>query len=100
MRKALYLDYAAATPIDKQVYMAMSCFLKSSNFANPSSSHKLGKLVNKIVEDNRSCVANLISADSSEVIWTSGATESNNLAIIGTALAYKHIGNHIKERRT
>lgn len=91
----IYLDYAASTPIDHCVATAMANYLQADNHANPSAPHYLGKLAKNIIEENRQHIANLIGADSSEIVWTSGATESNNLAIIGTALANQHVGNHI-----
>jgi cysteine desulfurase len=95
MNQTIYLDYAASTPIDKRVSAAMVRCLNSEYSANPSASHRLGKIVSDLIERNRYYVSKLINADSSEIIWTSGATESNNLAIIGTVLANKHLGNHI-----
>lgn len=95
LSKILYFDYAAATPVDGHVCQVMSAFLTSHHYANPSATHKMGQLVKQIVEDNRQLVAHLIGAESHEMIWTSGATESNNLALLGVAQAYRHLGNHI-----
>jgi cysteine desulfurase len=95
MNQVIYLDYAASTPVDKRVCAAMLACLNSSQFANASSPNRLGKQVAELIEQNRTYVAELIHADHQEIIWTSGATESNNLAIIGTVLANRHLGNHV-----
>lgn len=95
MRKPVYLDYAATTPVDPVVAALMvDCLTLDGNFANPASrSHMYGWQAEEAVESARDQVANLINADPREVIWTSGATESNNLAIKGVSqtLNGKHI---------
>jgi cysteine desulfurase len=85
--RPLYFDYAATTPVDPRVAEAMgACLTLDGNFANPASrSHALGWLAEEAVEEARNDVADLIGADSREIVWTSGATESNNLAIKGVA---------------
>ncbi len=93
MKPPLYLDYAATTPVDPRVAKAMSqCLTLEGNFGNPASrSHVYGWRAEEAVEDARSALADLISADPREIVWTSGATESNNLAIKG-ALLRKLVG--------
>ncbi|MEQ3632793.1 aminotransferase class V-fold PLP-dependent enzyme [Thalassolituus sp.] len=83
--KSLYLDYAATTPVDPIVAERMGqCLTLDGNFANPASrSHRFGWQAEQAVEVARRQVADLISADPREIVWTSGATESNNLAIKG-----------------
>lgn len=86
-RKAVYLDYAATTPVDPRVAQKMSaCLLVEGNFGNPASrSHVYGWQAEEAVEEARTQVASLLNADPREIIWTSGATESDNLAIKGPA---------------
>lgn len=83
--KALYLDYAATTPCAPEVADLMAgCLTIDGNFANPASrSHRFGWQAEQAVETARGHVAAMIGADTREVVWTSGATESNNLAIKG-----------------
>lgn len=90
----IYLDYNATTPIDSIVAEAMRPYLELY-FGNPSSSHRLGSETKKAVEKARKQVAEMIGAESSEIIFTSGGTESNNYALKGAAFANKHKGNHI-----
>lgn len=92
--KPIYLDYNATTPVDPKVLESMLPYLQS-NFGNPSSSHGYGRIPKVAVEKSREQVADLIAADADEIIFTSGGTESNNHAIIGTALANKEKGKHI-----
>ncbi|KPC28147.1 Cysteine desulfurase [Pseudomonas syringae pv. cilantro] len=84
---ALYFDYAATTPVDERVIKVMvECLGMSGNFGNPaSSSHAFGQKARLAVEQARQQVANLVNADAAQIIWTSGATESSNLAIKGVA---------------
>src|SRR5574337_1616580 len=91
----IYLDYSATTPADPRVAQAMIPWL-TEHFGNPASrSHAYGWEAEKAVEDAREQVAALVNADSKEIVWTSGATESNNLAIKGAAQFYKGKGRHI-----
>jgi cysteine desulfurase len=84
----LYLDYAATTPVDARVAAVMTeCLTLSGVFANPSSNHAAGRLSRARVEQARAQAATLIGCAPAELIFTSGATESNNLAILGTARA-------------
>lgn len=84
---ALYFDYAATTPVDERVIKVMvECLGVSGNFGNPaSSSHGFGRSARLAVENARQQVAGLVGAQASQIIWTSGATESNNLALKGVA---------------
>ena len=93
--KPIYLDYAATTPVDPRVVQAMVPFLYE-NFGNPASrSHAFGWAAEEAVEIAREHVAALIGADPREVVWTSGATESNNLAIKGAAEFNQAKGKHL-----
>ncbi|MDP6374293.1 MAG: IscS subfamily cysteine desulfurase [Pseudomonadales bacterium] len=87
MSKAIYLDYSATTPVDPRVAQKMSgCLLVESTFGNPASrSHVFGWEAEEAVESARAQVARLLNADPREIVWTSGATESDNLAIKGVA---------------
>ncbi len=101
MKPVIYLDYAATTPVDPRVAEKMSQFLtRDGTFANPASMHSLGLGAKKAIEEARLNVAELIHADSNEIIWTSGATESNNLAIKGTVSLYQRRGKHIITLKT
>ncbi|MDR6397199.1 IscS subfamily cysteine desulfurase [Herbaspirillum seropedicae] len=91
----IYMDYSATTPVDPRVADKMIPYLREQ-FGNPASrSHMYGWTAEKAVEEAREEVAKLVKADSREIIWTSGATESNNLAIKGAAQFYKSKGKHI-----
>lgn len=97
----IYLDYAATTPVDSQVAEKMAaCLTRSGVFYNPASQHAGGQLARAYIDEARAQVAALINADPSEIIWTSGATESNNLAIKGAAHLYKRRGQHIITMKT
>jgi cysteine desulfurase len=93
----IYLDYASTTPVDSRVAKKMSDHLTlDGNFGNPASrSHKFGWKAEESVEEARSHVANLVNCDPREIVWTSGATEADNLAIKGIANFYKSKGMHI-----
>ncbi|MEK7658665.1 MAG: cysteine desulfurase family protein [Patescibacteria group bacterium] len=90
--KKIYLDYAATTPIDPRVAKAMSPYF-TEKFGNTMSLHYFGQEAKLALEQSRDILADLISAKSNEIIFTSSATESNNLALKGTALANKSKGN-------
>ena len=91
----IYLDYSATTPVDPRVAEKMIPYL-SELFGNPASrSHAFGWTAEKAVEEAREEVARLVNADPKEIIWTSGATESNNLAIKGAAHFYSGKGKHV-----
>lgn len=100
LRKPVYLDYAATTPVAPEVAEAMmGCMTMTGNFANPASrSHVYGWQAEEAVEEARGEVAALIHADPREIVWTSGATEANNLALKGAAARYREDhpeGGHI-----
>ena len=97
MRAPVYFDYAATTPVDPRVAQKMSeCLMAEGNFGNPASrSHKFGWEAEEAVEIARQQVADLLHCDPREIVWTSGATESDNLAIKGVAQFYKTRGKHI-----
>lgn len=96
-RLPIYLDYAATTPVDARVAETMIRYLTvEGDFGNPASrSHVYGWRAEAAVEEARRNVADLIGADPREIVWTSGATEANNLAIKGTAQAHIERGRHI-----
>jgi cysteine desulfurase len=97
MRKPIYLDYSATTPVDPRVAQKMSdCLLTDGNFGNPASrSHAYGWMAEEAVEEARTQVAKLLNCDPREIVWTSGATESDNLAIKGVAEAQGASRRHI-----
>lgn len=97
MKAPIYFDYAATTPVDPRVAQKMSeCLMAEGNFGNPASrSHKFGWEAEEAVELARQQVADLLHCDPREIVWTSGATESDNLAIKGVAQFYKTRGQHI-----
>ncbi len=102
MKLPIYMDYAATTPVDPRVAKAVcDCLTIEGNFGNPASrSHKYGWDADQAVEQARQHVANLIGADPKEIVWTSGATESDNLAIKGVAHFYHKKGKHIVTCKT
>jgi len=93
----IYLDYAATTPMDPRVAEKMAaCLTLEGNFANPASrSHRYGWMAEEAVETARRQLAQFINADVREIVWTSGATEANNLAIKGVAEQHSNKGKHI-----
>jgi len=90
----IYLDYNATTPCDPRVVEAMLPFFRE-HFGNPSSLHRLGQAARQAVEKARSVIARSIGARDEEIVFTSGGTESNNLAIRGVAQALRKKGNHL-----
>ncbi|WP_198159041.1 IscS subfamily cysteine desulfurase [Thauera chlorobenzoica] len=95
MKFPIYLDYSATTPVDPRVAQKMIPWL-TEHFGNPASrSHAFGWEAEQAVEEARAQVAALVNADAKEIIWTSGATESNNLAIKGAAHFYQGKGKHV-----
>ena len=100
MKLPIYLDYSATTPVDPRVAQKMIPYL-TEIFGNPASrSHAYGWEAEKAVEEAREYVAALINADPKEIVWTSGATEGDNLAIKGAAQFYKAKGKHIITQKT
>ncbi len=97
MKKPIYLDYSATTPVDPRVAEKMCKYLTlEGEFGNPASrSHPFGWHAEEAVEESRAHIAALIGADPKEIVWTSGATESDNLAIKGVANFYSKKGKHI-----
>ena len=97
MKLPIYLDYSATTPVDPRVAAKMvECLTIDGNFGNPASrSHAFGWRAEEAVENARRQVAELVNADPREIVWTSGATESDNLAIKGVAHFYASKGKHI-----
>src|SRR3989344_3862333 len=102
MKKPIYLDYSATTPVDPRVAEKMCKYLTlDGEFGNPASrSHPFGWHAEEAVEEARAHVAALIGADPKEIVWTSGATESDNLAIKGVANFYGKKGKHIVTCKT
>ncbi len=99
--RPIYLDYAATTPLDPRVLEKLQLYLTQDGiFANPASDHVLGHVAKQAVEQAREQVAALIHAEPSELIWTSGATEANNLAIKGAAELYQRKGRHLITMKT
>lgn len=96
-KRPLYFDYAATTPVDERVIQVMiDCLGFHGNFGNPaSSSHAFGQQARHTVEQARRQVAELVGAEATQIVWTSGATESNNLALKGVAQARGVAGGHI-----
>lgn len=92
--KKIYLDYAAATPIDPRVKKAMLPYL-DGNFGNPSSIHSFGREAAIVLKGAKERVASVLNALSSEIIFTGSGSESDDLAVIGIAKKYKHLGKHI-----
>jgi cysteine desulfurase len=94
MKNPIYLDYNATTPIDKEVADEMISIIQN-HYGNPSSSYEFGRYSKDAIEKARQQVASLIYAKPEEIIFTSSATESNNIAIQGIAFAHQAKGNHI-----
>lgn len=102
LKTPIYMDYSATTPVDPRVAeKMMQCLTQDGVFGNPASrSHALGWAAEDLVNEARENVASLINADSREIVWTSGATESNNLAIKGAAHFNERRGKHIVTMKT
>jgi cysteine desulfurase len=98
----IYMDYSATTPVDERVAEKMCAYLtRQGQFGNPASrSHEFGWKAEAAVEEARMQVARLVNADPREIVWTSGATESDNLAIKGAAHFYRKQGGHIVTLKT
>jgi len=102
MKLPIYLDYSATTPVDPRVAEKMcACLTPDGTFGNPASrSHAFGWAAEQLVDEARANVAALVGADPKEIVWTSGATESDNLAIKGAARFYQKQGRHIVTLKT
>ncbi len=99
--RAVYLDYAATTPVDPVVVEAMTeCLDRDGDFANPSSAHSFGRAAARRVEIARAKIAERVGAAADSIIMTSGATESDNLALQGVMNASRDRGNHLITART
>src|SRR6478735_11002921 len=99
-KNPIYLDYSATTPVDPRVAQAMIPWL-TEHFGNPASrSHAYGWDAEEAVENARAEVAKLVNCDPKEIVWTSGATESDNLALKGAAHFYKTKGKHLVTVKT
>ena len=90
----IYLDHAATTPVRSEVLEAALPFFTSS-YGNPSSIYTLAQEARKAIDDSRESVARMLGARTSEIVFTSGGTESDNAALKGVAFALRHLGNHI-----
>jgi len=102
MKLPIYMDYSATTPVDPRVAEQMcTCLTLDGNFGNAASrSHAFGWAAEEAIEEARQQVAALVNADPKEIVWTSGATESDNLAIKGAANFYQKRGRHILTSKT
>lgn len=102
MKLPIYLDYSATTPVDPRVAEKMAaCLTLDGTFGNPASrSHSFGWKAEAAVEEGRANVAALVNCDPKEIVWTSGATEADNLAIKGAAHFYQKKGKHIVTAKT
>lgn len=92
MRSPVYLDHAATTPVRAEVLEAMLPYLTDRSFGNPSSSHRFGRAARAGIEQSRRQIAEALGAEPSQVIFTSGGTEADNLSIVGAALAARERG--------
>ena len=92
MRPPVYLDHAATTPVRPEVLEAMLPYLTAQSFGNPSSAHRFGRAARAGIEQARRQVAEAVSAEPNQVIFTSGGTEADNLGIVGAALAARERG--------
>ena len=92
--KMIYMDHAATTPVRAEVLEAMLPYF-GENFGNPSSIYTLAQDARKAVDESRETVAQILGARMSEIVFTSGGTESDNAALKGVAFALRHVGNHI-----
>src|SRR5213596_337847 len=91
-RRTVYLDNAATTPVRPEVLEAMLPYLGRDAFGNPSSAHRFGRAARAGIEEAKRTIAGVLGAEPNQVIFTSGGTEADNLAIIGAALAAKDRG--------
>ena len=94
MTKRIYLDHSATTPVDKRVLAAMMPYL-TEEFGSPSSLHSFGRSAKVALEDSRQKIASVINASPGEIVFTSGGSEADNLAIVGVARAHHSRGKHL-----
>src|SRR5690625_1916051 len=92
--KEIYMDHAATTPLHEEVLNIMNA-VHADTFGNPSSIHSLGRKARRYIDEARDSIAKSIGASEKEIIFTSGGTEADNMALIGTALANQDKGKHI-----
>ena len=92
--KPIYLDHAATTPLESQVFEVMKPHF-SDNYGNPSSIYTLAQLAREAVDVARDQVSDVLNCKPTEIVFTSGGTESDNAAVKGTAIALKNVGNHV-----
>ncbi|MDJ0699058.1 MAG: aminotransferase class V-fold PLP-dependent enzyme [Woeseiaceae bacterium] len=97
--ESIYLDYAASTPVEPAVVERMTAVL-ADHYANPSSTHAAGREVNAVIDHAARQLAGLLNTDPAKLVWTSGATESDNLAIAGAARFRRNRGNRLVSMRT
>lgn len=91
---AIYLDYQSAKPVDPRVVDAMLPYF-NKQYGNPSALHTVGDVATEALESSRAAIAHFVGARAAEIVFTAGATESNNAALIGFAMRNRHKGNHI-----
>ena len=94
LEKLIYMDYAATTPTRQEVVNTMLPYM-TTNFGNPSSIYTLAQDARNAVDSSRKTISQILGSRSSEIVFTSGGTESDNTAIKGVSFAMKHLGNHI-----
>src|SRR5262247_4125589 len=95
-KRVTYLDNAATTPVRPEVLEAMLPYLGKDAFGNPSSAHRFGRAARAGIEEAKRAVANALGAEPNQVVFTSGGTEADNLAIIGAALAARDKGRPMR----
>jgi len=101
MNSPIYLDYAATTPVDPRVAQCMmECLLPTGAHGNPSSTHAFGRRARALVEKARAQVAAAVGTSANTIVWTSGATESDNLAVFGVARFHADRGRHLISSKT
>ena len=94
LEKLIYMDYAATTPTRQEVVNTMLPYM-TTHFGNPSSIYTLAQDARNAVDSARKTISKILGSRSSEIVFTSGGTESDNTAIKGVSFAMKHLGNHI-----
>ena len=97
--KLIYLDYGAATPVDKDVLQAMEPYF-ADKFGNAGSIHAYGQEASRALDESREKIASILEVEPEEIIFTSSATESNNLALRGAVKGFSHLGLANREKNT